>query len=222
MSRAVNKKVTVKSRTKALIGNFRRCTVKDVHEHIKFVMTEDDVHKWYFLLGAMPDREDNKGQFAGDDDEFLQGQFLGKITATKVYPYGPPDVEMLTPTGVFPLNNNDFCIDIGKYHKDNYPATLGMDGYTKMIWSGLVGWRELGYGINLISGRTPQKQQVLTIKKASRESQAYNEQKNKDILNLFRTAYPKEQKEVKDEKVKPKKENAVNDLTEALPIWKLE
>jgi hypothetical protein len=148
-------------------------------------MTEDDVHNWYFMMGAMVET-DNKGEFSGDNDEFLKGQFFGKITATKVYPFGPPDVEMLTPTGVFPLNNNDFCIDIGKYHKENYPASLGMDGYTKMIWSGLVGWRDLGYGINLISGRTPQNKQVEMIRKASFESQAYNRKNNASLVELFR------------------------------------
>lgn len=194
MSRTVQKKVTEKSRTKALMGNYKRCTTKDVHEHIKFIMTEDNVCNWYFILGVMPDRKDNKGQFSGNTDEFLHGQFIGKITATKVYPYGPPDVEMLTPTGVFPLNNRDFCIDIGKYHKDNYPATLGMDGYTKMIWSGLVGWRELGGGIALISGRTSQKEQIEMIRKASKESQTYNDKHNSAIMNLFRKAYPCEDK----------------------------
>jgi ABC-type phosphate transport system ATPase subunit/ubiquitin-protein ligase len=164
----VKKKVTVKSRTKALMGNFKRCTVKDVHPHIKFII-HDDVHNWYFMMGVTVD-PGNDGEFSGNKDEFLGGQFFGKITATKVYPFGPPDVEMLTPTGVFPLNNNNFCIDIGKYHKNNYPATLGMDGYTKMIWSGLVGWRDLGHGINLISGRTPQNKQVEMIRKASFES----------------------------------------------------
>jgi ubiquitin-protein ligase len=203
MSRTVKKNVTFKSRAKALFGNFKRCTIKDVHPHIKFIMTEDDVHNWYFMMGAMVDA-DNKGEFSGNNDEFLKGQFLGKITATNTYPFGPPDVEMLTPTGVFPLNNNNFCIDIGKYHKENYPATLGMDGYTKMIWSGLVGWRDLGYGINLISGRIPQNKQVEMIRKASCKSQAYNRKNNADLVELFRGA-DKHKSAVKYKKTMEKK-----------------
>ena len=189
MSRFVKKKTNDKSRTKALIGNFRRCTVKDVHEHIKFIIDEDDIHQWYFLMGAMPDTEGD-GEFAGNDDEFIGGQYLGKITATHAYPYGPPDVEMLTPTGVFPTHNSNFCIDIGRYHKNNYPATLGMDGYTKMIWSGLVGWRDLGSGINLMSSGNTQTQQLAIILQSSGDSKIYNELKNKDILDKFRLSYP--------------------------------
>jgi ubiquitin-protein ligase len=184
MSRIIKKKTTVESRTKALMGNYKRCTFKDVHFHIKFIMT-DDVHIWYFMMGAMIDADD-KGEFSGDNDEFLKGQFFGIITATAVYPYGPPDVKMLTPTGVFPLNNSDFCIDMGKYHKENYPAALGMDGYTKMIWSGLVGWKELGVGINMLSGRTSKKEQLQEIKKASLKSQEYNRKYNAELVELFR------------------------------------
>lgn len=188
MTFRVKKKVTEKSRTNALKGNFKRCTVKDVHEHIKFVMT-DDVCSWYFLLGIMPDRKNKEGQFFGDNDEFAKGQFLGKITATKIYPYGPPDVKMLTPTGVFPLNNSDFCIDIGKYHKDDYPAVLGMDGYVKMIWFGLIGWKSLGAGINLISYKSKD-EHIATIRSESVKSQEYNRINNLEIINMFREAYP--------------------------------
>jgi ubiquitin-protein ligase len=179
----VVKKGTVKTRTKALIGNFKRCTFKDVHPHIKFVMT-DDVHHWYFMMGTMIDSDE--GEFSGDGDEFLKGQFFGKITATKSYPFGPPDVEMLTPTGIFPLNNSNFCIDIGKYHSEDYPASLGMDGYTKMIWSGLIGWKNIGYGFNLISCNLSKKKRIEIIRKASLESQEYNRKHNSQLIKMFR------------------------------------
>ena len=188
MSRTVKKKSTVRSRTKALVGNYKRCTVKDVHEHIKFVMSDKDVHDWYFLLGIIPDSKSSEGQFSGNNNEFIGGQFLGKITATMEYPYGPPDVEMLTPTGIFPMNNNDFCIDIGKYHKNDYPATLGMDGYVKMIWSGLMGWEELGNGIGLKTGKSSYKKLLCEISSASSSSIEYNKKHNSRVLELFKNS----------------------------------
>lgn len=190
MTTKLNKKVTAKSRTKALLGNFKRCTVKDVHTHIKFIMDGEKIDEWYFLMGLMPNDKEKVSEFKGNDNEFAGGQFIGKITATSVYPYGPPNVEMLTPTGVFPLNNNNFCIDIGKYHKDNYPATLGMDGYTKMIWSGLMGWQEIGHGINLVLNGKKKQEQIEGIRSASKNSIKYNEKYNKEILELFKEAYP--------------------------------
>ena len=198
MSRVVKKK-SGKIRTKALLGHFKRCTVKDVHDHIKFVPAENRIDVWYFMMGAMVD-SDNKGQFAGDDDEFLEGQFFGKVIATNAYPYGPPNVEMLTPTGVFPLKNTDFCIDIGRYHKNNYPATIGMDGYVKMIWSGLVGWRSLGSGINLMSKGLTKIQQLKNIRKASSNSQAYNKKYNSKLVELFRNVGKKSNEKEQEKK----------------------
>ena len=190
MATKLTKKVTAKSRTKALLGNFKRCTVKEIHPHIKFIMNGDKIDEWYFLMGLLPGDKKKTSEFKGNNDEFTKGQFIGKITATSVYPYGPPNVEMLTPTGVFPLNNNNFCIDIGKYHKDNYPATLGMDGYTKMIWSGLMGWKEIGHGINLVLNGKKKKEQIEGIRLASENSRKYNKKYNKKILELFEEAYP--------------------------------
>ena len=188
MSKSVTKKVTSESRKKALFGNFKRCTSKGIHPHIKFVMSEEDIHVWYFVMGVMVD-SDGTGEFSGNTNEFLKGQFFGKITATKMYPYSPPDVIMLTPTNIFPLNNDDFCIDIGKYHKDNYSAMLGMDGYAKMVWSGLIGWRELGAGINLLSASKCPREHVKKIRQASIESQAYNKKYNSHIITMFQDLY---------------------------------
>lgn len=177
--------------SKCLKGHYKRCTVKEVHPHIKFIKSDKE-GMWYFMMGAMVDAH-NVGEFSGDHDEFLRGQFLGTVTATKLYPFAPPEVEMLTPTSIFPLNTNDFCIDIGKYHKENYPATLGMDGYVQMIWSGLVGWRSLGNGINLTTGKTKPAEQVTLISIASEESQEYNKKHNPTIVEMFR-CYTQEKK----------------------------
>lgn len=217
MSRYVKKKVTPKSRAKALNGNFKRATIKMPHEHIKYIIADDsDIGVWYFMLGALPDRKDNAGQFAGDDDEFLGGQFIGKIMATKMYPYGPPDVEMMTPTGVFPLNNKDFCIDVGRYHKDNYPASLGMDGYTNMIWSGLIGWQSLGSGINLLTSRRNTNTSIQKISMESANSQAYNKLHNAEIVARFLEKYPVEEEGVCPQAPAHVEPEAVDDLTEAV------
>lgn len=179
--RSVKPKVTAKSRTKALMGNYKRCTKKLIHPNIKFIMTEQ-VDVWYFIIGVNPQ---GTGGFDGDNEEFKEGQFIGKITASKDYPYSPPMVIMLTPTNVFPLNNSNFCIDIGHYHKNNYPPSLGLDGFVKMIWSGLIGWNELGHGINLLHSRKKKKERIVLIGAASAMSQAYNQQHHADILQMF-------------------------------------
>jgi hypothetical protein len=98
-----------------------------------------------------------------------------------------------------------------------------MDGYTKMIWSGLVGWRDLGHGINLISGRTPQNKQVEMIRKASFESQAYNRKNNAALVELFRgTEEQKEKKVSKKKKVDPADPADPAELTKDIEQLKIE
>ena len=175
-------------RTRALLANYRRCTMKEHHENVRFIMT-GDVAKWYFLLGAIPGvSEGATGEFPGEVGEFIGGQYLGVITATDKYPYGPPNVLLLTPTGVFPVNDADFCINIGRYHASDYPATLGMDGFVKTICSGLQGWRSLGKGIALKKYASEDEQRQ-AIQKYASDSQAYNHKHHEKILAMFKDQY---------------------------------
>lgn len=73
-------------RTKALMGNYKRAT-KEKHPNLSFKMT-GNTGVWYFIIDRLK----------GDNNEFTNGQFIGRVIATKKYPFEPPDVEMLTPT----------------------------------------------------------------------------------------------------------------------------
>jgi ubiquitin-protein ligase len=192
MSRTIKKKDNSKIKIKSLKGHFKRCTNPkkgQVHEHIKFVMSDEDVGVWYFVMGVMVDASEDEGQFLGNDDEFAGGQYVGKVTATKNYPFAPPDVVFLTPTEIYPINSSDFCVDIGKYHKENYPATLGMDGFVSMIWAGIMGWRDLGAGISLLHYKKLKKDRVKLIRKAAKNSKKYNAKHNRAVLDMFREFY---------------------------------
>lgn len=185
------------ARVRALQNHYLRATGvgASMHDHIQFVAT-DDIGKWYFIMGVRADvtddeiaaaRENNKpvrGEFSGEQNEFIGGQFIGILRATSKYPFGPPDAEMLTPTGIFPLNSPDFCIDIGKYHANQYPPTLGLDGFAGMIWAGFINWRELGSGIALFPHGNPKKD-LSIISNRSLSSRSYNLKHHKEILQMF-------------------------------------
>ena len=199
---------TDSSRTKALMANYRRCTTKEHHENVKFIMTSD-VSKWYFLMGVMPGVSSGPtGEFSGEEDEFIGGQYLGVISATKKYPFGPPDVIMLTPNGVFPVNDPNFCISIGKYHATDYPSTLGMDGFTKTVCSGLQGWKSLGPGLKLTK-YSSQGEQLKSVRKLSLDSQEYNRKHNSEVLALFQNQYVSDGK-VTTVTAKPSREERVS------------
>jgi ubiquitin-protein ligase len=194
MSKTV--KISKDKRTKSLVGHLKRCTVKDVHPHIKFIPAEDRLDKWYFMIGIQVGTESD-GEFFGGNDEFKGAQFLGEIVATSKYPYEPPNAKLYTPTGIYPADSADFCVDIGKYHKNNWPPSYGMDGFVKMLLSGLIGWKDLGFGINLFNGERCAKRRIEIIKKASHDSREYNQKKNSHILKLFiNTDQPNEKNEL--------------------------
>ena len=181
-------------RMKSIMGAFKRILRNDP-EHIKVVKTSQDpkCDSWYFIIGKHPFTDcKTTGEFSGNYDEFLEGQFLGHIKANPKHPFEPPEVKLLTPTEVFPINDSKFCIDVGGYHKENFPAALcQFDGFIHMIWSSLEGWDELGYGIKLkVSYKNEeQKQQIIrNIKRASEESVAYNKKHYNHILEMFRRA----------------------------------
>lgn len=185
MSRTIKNNSGEIIRTKAIAGHLKRCTAKDVHPNIKFVPDPENKSRWFFLIGVLVDAKNNEGEFSGDQDEFKNAQIFGEVTATSKYPFAPPEAKLYTPTGVFPLNNSDFCVDIGKYHKDQWPATYGMDGFAKMLLSGLIGWKDLGGGINLLTGGNREKK-TEEIKQYSANSQDYNKANLQHIVKMFR------------------------------------
>lgn len=169
----IKPKKNEKIKYKALAGHFKR-TQKEQHPNVSFVKDDEDQSRWFFKIH----------DFSGEQDEFKSAEILGEVTATDKYPFSPPNAKIYTPNGVYPINNSDFCVDIGKYHKSNWPATYGMDGFVKMLFSGLIGWKDLGYGINLKTG--DKKKDILgDIINASSNSKDYNRKKLPHILEKF-------------------------------------
>lgn len=131
--------------------------IREPSEHLKFHMCEDDVMKWYIILH----------NFAGDDGEYTGGEYLVRVELPKDFPFNPPSFYFMTPNGLYGLETK-VCVSIGEYHKENYRATLGVDGFCKQLVSGLIGWRDLGNGINIKHTSAPAKAQL------ARESHEYN------------------------------------------------
>lgn len=60
-----------------------------------------------------------------------------------------------------------------------------MDGFVKMILSGLIGWADIGPGIALIDTELSKKKRIENITKKSMDSKEYNMKHNRNILELF-------------------------------------
>ena len=64
---------------------------------------EKDIRQWLFVLDGPADTP-----YAG-------GQYLGTITFPATYPYAPPSIRMLTPSGRF-VPNERICLSMSDFH----------------------------------------------------------------------------------------------------------
>jgi len=162
-------KARIKNLTASYV-DFQKNKLKTPDEILDFRINGDNLTVWYAKITHL----------IGENDEFADGEYLVKVTATDDFPVKPPDFQFLTPNGVYESHKR-VCIDIGSYHTENYPATLGMVGFTKMLVSGLVDYAHLGHGINLIKTTVEEK------KRLASKSREYNRTKNAEIIALFDT-----------------------------------
>lgn len=147
--------------------------IAEPNEFIKFVIKSDtETDTWYILLSG----------FSGNDDEFKGGEYLCRMFAPEKFPFEPPQFYLMTENGVYGVDKK-VCINIGEYHKDQYRAALGMAGFANQLVSGMVGWRELGGGIEI------HKTSVDAKKKNAAVSRASNWQKYPEIMSQIETAF---------------------------------
>ena len=125
--------------------------ISEHDEFIKYYMDENNTRIWYILLSG----------FDGYRGEFTDGQYLVRMEFTDKFPIDPPWFYFMTPNGVYKPGEK-VCIDIGGYHKTNYPSALGARGFAKQLVSGLIGWKLLNKsgGINIVKTKVEAKQKL--------------------------------------------------------------
>lgn len=76
----------------------------------------DDLHKWYFML-------------VGPESTIYEGgKYIGIITLPKDYPFSPPSMQMLTPSGRFKIGQN-ICMSNLSYHPESHSAAWTIQKY---------------------------------------------------------------------------------------------
>lgn len=126
-----------------------KVAIKTPTEYIAYIMSEDDPSTWYLLLRGIK----------GHDDAFEGGEYLVRMFAPADFPGSPPQFFFMTENGLYDTEKK-ICISIGEYHKDQYRAVLGMSGFADNLVSGMVGWNEMGHGINILHTKAPEKKKL--------------------------------------------------------------
>ena len=137
-----------------------------------FALREEKPWVWYLKLHG----------FAGDEDEFVGGEYIVRMKAPEGFPFKPPHFRFMTPNGVYDVEKK-VCINIGQFHSDQYRAALGMSGFANQLVSGMIGWKTLGGGISLLNTTLEKKKELASY------SIEYNNTRHKEILNKIDDAY---------------------------------
>jgi len=159
--------------TKRIFAQYEKAT-KEPDEYIKYAINEDNPSEWYIMIHNI----------AGDNDEYVEGEFLFRMTLNDNFPYDPPSFIALTPNGLYTIGVV-CCISIGEFHKKDYRTVLGVSGFAKELANGLMNWRHIGSGLNLMKTTEMEK------RKYAKQSKEYNEKNNKKILNMINEQYKK-------------------------------
>lgn len=174
-----------KRQTAIMMAQFKKA-VQEPSEFIKFCFkSESEPNIWYILLSGFAG---NEGEFTYEEvqpdgsKKTKYGEYLCRMEAPHDFPFNPPQFYMLTENGLYGVEKK-VCISIGEYHKDQYRAALGMAGFANQLVSGLIGWRDMGGGIEI------HRTDVATKKRFAAASRAKNHQNFPEIMRKIDESY---------------------------------
>jgi hypothetical protein len=187
-------------RTKCIIAQFANAT-KYKSDAIKFAMDPDNINIWYFMLYDI----------SGTEEEYVDGEYLFRLYiaegAGKTWLAKPPRIIALTPNGVYGVNGK-FCVGNGEFHRGEKAASEGPGEFAGSIYSGLIGWKELGGGINIINTTIDEKRKLAKL------SKEYNKKNYPGILSMISFSYDDYSKKFKDSKTIISNNDLVKEILE--------
>ena len=152
-----------------------RAAIGQPNKNIMFLMTDTSNH-WYILIRNL--------EMYGE--EFKGGEYIVEMIAPADFPFNPPRFFFKTPNGVYEMEKK-VCISIGEYHKDQYRATLGMQGFARELWNGMVNWRDMGGGINIIRYQGDAGKPAIT--RFAEKSAGHNAAHHAELVTQIKSAF---------------------------------
>lgn len=134
----------------------------------KTVKIKDDYfYVWYGLIFNL-------------DGPLQGGEFIIELNIPDTYPAAPPRFKLLTENGCYDVNEYP-CVSNGHMHKEDYNPSLGIIGFTKQVAFAMTSFNAIqGPGMHIMHTTDNEKRTY------ARNSNAYNQQHNKYILDKFK------------------------------------
>lgn len=126
---------------KRLTGEFRKITANPLGDYVDVRVKPEDLGVWYFLF-----RVDG-------------GEFIFKIKHADNYPFGPPDLSVLTPNGVIDTGCL-ICTTFSSFHKGDWDPAMttekmivGLMSYYHSAKAGEAGMNGIGVNVRPLAVR---------------------------------------------------------------------
>lgn len=140
----------------------------------------------YFKLGIIEKNVDEQiaiiHSMASVNDELVGGEYLVRLNLSEL-PYNPVKFTFLTPNGIYNINEK-VCIHIGEYHSQNYVQTLGLRGFTNELANGMISYRNLTPGLNIVASKSEE-----NIRRLARASRLYNLSHHLNLVEIVENCY---------------------------------
>lgn len=98
----------------------------DPPEFIKASPDPGNILVWYYCITGPP------------GTPYEGGQYVGTVTFPPTYPFAPPAIQMLTPSGRFETKKR-LCLSISDYHPESWNPIWGMSSILVGLLSFMVG-----------------------------------------------------------------------------------
>uniref|UniRef100_A0A0N5C0H7 Ubiquitin-conjugating enzyme E2 J2 n=1 Tax=Strongyloides papillosus TaxID=174720 RepID=A0A0N5C0H7_STREA len=152
-----------------------RNLIKDPIPLLEAVPLEENICEWHFCITG------------ASDTPYLGGYYHGKLIFPPDFPFKPPSIYMITPSGRFKTDVK-LCLSMSDFHPDTWNPCWSAG----TIVSGLISFMN-GTGATLGSMETTDEEK----KKLAKQSLAFN-LKDKQFVKLFPSISKKIAKELKE------------------------
>jgi len=155
---------------KTILANYKKSDRVLTGTNIQIIMPE--LTTWY-------------ARFLNLADEFSDGEYLVKVSLKSRFPQEAPDVQMLTPNGVYEINGTVICTGYGAHHQHTYTPAKGIHGVLGSVLGNMLDWQNVSHGIGFIKSDTALKQ------KLAKQSKPYNRKYYDSLISQFEEKYGK-------------------------------
>ncbi|CDR38464.1 CYFA0S02e01970g1_1 [Cyberlindnera fabianii] len=119
---------------------------------------DDNILEWHYIITGPP------------ETPYQGGQYHGTLIFTSDYPYKPPAIRMVTPSGRF-VPNQRLCLSISDYHPESWNPSWTVETILTGLLSFMTSNEITTGGMN-----TPQEEKIRLQKESRRWNAMYNRQ----------------------------------------------